>query len=94
MRGDELCSEWRKLQGLKTIELCVEFVEKYEELTPVDQKGEPTYYRRRSASDSQLDPDKTIREQFNLLRVVDNSRYPAYFELNGIKYKIKIEKME
>lgn len=50
-------------------------------------------YRKRTQADSQLDPDKTIAEQFNLLRVVDNSRYPAFFDLNGFRYKITIEKM-
>jgi hypothetical protein len=40
-----------------------------------------------------LNLDLTLREQFNLLRVVDNERYPAYFELNGIKYVIKINKV-
>lgn len=36
--------------------------------------------------------NKTIREQFNFLRVVDNERYPVYFELNGMQFVLKIEK--
>ena len=42
-------------------------------------------------SDSRLDPDDTIAQQFNLLRVVDNERYPAFFELLGRRYILKIE---
>ena len=30
-------------------------------------------------------------EQFNLFRVVDNDRYPAFFELNGSKYYLMIK---
>ena len=29
-----------------------------------------------------------IKEQFNKIRVMDPKRYPAFFELNGFKYKI------
>lgn len=32
------------------------------------------------------------REQFNLLRVKDNERYPAWFELQGQRYVVKIGK--
>ena len=41
---------------------------------------------------SSIDIDKTFREQFNLLRVVDNKRYPAFFYFKNQKYVIKIEK--
>ena len=40
-----------------------------------------------------LDPNKTIVEQFNLLRIVDNDRYPAYFNWLGQDYIMKIEKV-
>jgi methionyl-tRNA formyltransferase len=38
-----------------------------------------------------LDPQKSLAEQFNILRVVDNDRYPAFFEWNGRRYNLKIE---
>ncbi len=44
------------------------------------QQGEASYYRRRRAADSQLDPHCSLAEQFNLLRVVDNQRYPAFVQ--------------
>ena len=37
--------------------------------------------------------NKTIKEQFNLLRIVDNNYYPAFFEYNGYRYKIQINKV-
>jgi hypothetical protein len=45
---------------------------------------------RRRQSDSRLDPDKTIAEQLNLLRVVDEERYPAYFDYRGHSYHMTI----
>jgi len=53
----------------------------------------PSYYRKRTPSDSQIDTEKSILEQFNLLRICDPDRYPAYFEIYGQKYKIRIEKI-
>lgn len=92
--GNELINELRETQAEKSIEMCLQFVEQYPEIVNLakEQVGESTYYPRRTPKDSRLDPDKTIREQFNLLRVVDNDRYPAFFELNGETYIIKIEK--
>ncbi|MDP3157116.1 MAG: formyltransferase family protein [Archangium sp.] len=52
----------------------------------------PTYYPKRSRTDSELDPNKTIAEQFDLLRVCDNDRYPAFFRFRGHSYIVKIEK--
>jgi methionyl-tRNA formyltransferase len=33
-----------------------------------------------------------LAEQFDLLRVVDSERFPAFFEYRGRRYKLKIEK--
>ena len=55
--------------------------------------GQATYYRRRTPEDSRLDPDRPISEQFNLLRVADPERYPAYFDHLGYRYRIRLEKI-
>lgn len=90
--GSELANEWRSLQGEKTLEMCLRFVSEYQNLAKNKQSGIPTNYRRRRPTDSRLDPDKSLREQFNLLRVADNIRYPAFFEINGHRYIINISK--
>jgi len=92
LKGHELLGDIRASVAMKTIELCRRFVASYPCIASSgrSQKGLPTYYRRRTAADSQLNPDSTIREQFNLLRVVDNERYPAFFEIGGHRYLIKI----
>lgn len=58
----------------------------------VPQQGEPSYYPRRTPKDSEIDPDKTVREQFNLLRICDD-RFPAFFHINGHKYEIKLRRV-
>ncbi len=55
---------------------------------------ESSYYRLRNPSDSLIDPFRTIAEQFNLLRVCDPQRYPAFFDLHGCRYMITLEKID
>jgi methionyl-tRNA formyltransferase len=54
----------------------------------------PTYYERRTSTHSELDPHKSIAEQFDLMRMCDPERYPAWFEHRGQKYKISLEKVD
>jgi len=93
LRGDELNEELRTLQANLTISMCKEFIENYEKYKkPFAQKGKESFYPKRTPKDSKLDINKTIKEQFNLLRIVDNEKYPAYFEINNNKYILKIYK--
>ena len=91
--GSELYGEIRKKQAVITFELISSFLERYPNLNFEMQQGKPTFYRRRNPSDSQLDLDKTIRDQFNLLRICNNNDWPAFFELDGVRYTIKIDKV-
>ena len=90
LEGHEFVEEIRLAQGQKTIELVLKFVLNYPNVTPIDQEGEESFYKRREPGDSILDLDKTIREQINLLRVVDNERYPAFFYFNNRKITLKV----
>lgn len=92
LSGDELSTEIRQKQAEKTIELCLNYLKNYKNLTPRSQKGKPTFYRRRTPKDSELDINRDIKEQFNLLRIVDNKEYPAFFFYKGHKYIIHISK--
>lgn len=70
----------------------MKFIREINKLKPKVQFGEESFYKRRDTSESLLDINKTINEQFNILRVVDNNRYPAYFKKGNTEYIIKIFK--
>lgn len=68
-------------------------VENFDEVQPkVQSRSGSTSYPKRRPEDSFIDVTKTIEEQFDLLRVVDHERYPAFFDFRGHRYKIKLEK--
>jgi UDP-2,4-diacetamido-2,4,6-trideoxy-beta-L-altropyranose hydrolase len=94
--GGELIDELREMQADATIRLCSNFLRDYPAVITKSRKqvGPPSYYPRRVPQDSQIDPNRSIAEQFNLLRVVDNKRYPAWFEWAGRKYLLRIENAE
>lgn len=92
LEGHELCDELRTIQANICYELCRDFL--LLETIPIGQKqvGTSTYFKRRYPRDSELNINKSIKEQFNLLRIVDNERYPAFFVMNNIRYELKISK--
>ncbi|MCM0612630.1 UDP-glucuronic acid dehydrogenase [Marinobacter sediminum] len=78
------------------VDLINEAVDNSEQIEPCHQDADivPTYYERRTPADSELDPQKSIAEQFDLIRMCDPERYPAWFEHLGQKYKISLEKVD
>ena len=74
------------------MELCLAWLDRSHEVVAAaqDQLGEPSYYSRRQPTDSQLDPERSLAEQFNLLRVVDNESYPAFFHWGGRRYSVQV----
>jgi UDP-2,4-diacetamido-2,4,6-trideoxy-beta-L-altropyranose hydrolase len=96
LQGTELVEEWRALQAEATIALCLEWLDRYAEVIALarPQQGEPSHYRRRRPADSELDPQRPLAEQFNLLRVVDNQSYPAFVMLEGLHLELQIAQHE
>tara|TARA_B100000029_G_C17600420_1_gene965576 strand:+ start:4187 stop:4849 length:663 start_codon:yes stop_codon:yes gene_type:complete len=91
-KGDELNDEIRDKQAKYTLKIINNFLKKYPKFVRKRQKGLPSYFRKRNKLDSKLDINKTLKKQFNLLRVCDNENYPAYFVYKSNKYKLKIYK--
>lgn len=91
--GSELHDEINAYLFEAEVELISWACENYNSITPVKQIGTcNSYHRKRTPDDSELNLDETIRTQFNLLRVCDPDRFPAYFYMNGQKYIVRIEK--
>ena len=93
LQGHELLPEINQKLFDVELQLMTQAVENFDGISPRPQTGEPgPYLRKRGPADSQLDPGKTLAEQFDLLRVVDAIRHPAYFEYRGHRYILNIEK--
>jgi methionyl-tRNA formyltransferase len=77
------------------VELMEFAVAGFNEIIPRRQDTrEPTIYRKRTPEDSRIDPYKSIADQFELLRVADPMRFPAFLEFRGHRYHISIVKDE
>ncbi|MBZ0159608.1 MAG: UDP-2,4-diacetamido-2,4,6-trideoxy-beta-L-altropyranose hydrolase [bacterium] len=96
LTGTELIDELRAAVTKATFHLCREFVDQFPTSAAkrVPQKGNPTFYRRRFPKDSELNVAQSLATQFNLLRVVDNDHYPAWFNHKGSRYLLKIERAD
>lgn len=94
LTGNELYQEWRAKQGQATLALCSKFLRNYQGITPVKQHGVESFYARRTPRDSELSIDKTLEQQFDLLRTVDNDNFPAFFHYRGKKYKLEISEYD
>lgn len=92
LRGDELIDEWQEKLNACIAKMILKFIKSAKSVKPIKQRGKETVYKRRSLEDSELSTKTSIESQFNLLRVVDNERYPAFFKHKGKKYIIKIYK--
>jgi methionyl-tRNA formyltransferase len=93
LAGSELVDEWRALQALAMIKFCLEWLDRYTELISQAKplQWEASFYLRCRPTYSQLDPQRTLAEQMNLLRVADNQRYPALMEIRGRHYEVLIQ---
>lgn len=92
--GHELIDELRNKLGAQIIALVKNFIDNYPNINGREQTGESSYYKRRLPEQSELDPSKSLAEQFNLFRVADNEKYPVFFHHLGHKYILKIFKFK
>ena len=78
------------------IELINRAIDECEMIHPYEQDDMDmtTYYRKRTPLDSKIDPEKSIVEQFNLIRICDPNRYPAWFEIDKQKYKLILQRLD
>ena len=93
LSGYELIDDLRKLLIKSSYQLCNNFINKYPKILKKGktQSKNETFYRRRLPEDSQLDLNESIKNQFNLLRITDNKRYPSFFKIDGHKYYLYIK---
>lgn len=67
-------------------------VENFNSVVPLKQSSEDsTYWPKRTPEDSEINIHKSISEQFDLIRVCDPNRFPAFFYKDGRKFILKVE---
>lgn len=96
LSGHELLDEIHSLLFAAEIKLIELALKQYDYITPTLQALNiaPSYYPKRSPDDSRIDINKTLDSQFDLLRVCDNKRFPAFFDRDGHRYVLKVEKLD
>ena len=93
LEGNELIDEIREKLSFEIEKLIFSFLEMDKSMSK-EQVGKETFYSKRTKENSELDINKSIESQFNLLRVCDNNKYPAFFYYRDKKYFLKIYKSE
>lgn len=92
LNGTELSKELKKKQCLAIKKIVEKFLAKYPKIKSKKQIGKSTFNKRRTKIDSKIDISKSIKSQFNLLRICDNDLYPCFFYHKNTKYLLKIFK--
>jgi methionyl-tRNA formyltransferase len=92
LNGTELSNEIRNIQGVQILKILKKILLKYPNIKSKKQKGNGNFNKRRHPKDSELNINKTIKQQFNFLRICDNDIYPAHFFYKKNKYILKIYK--
>ena len=95
MEGHELYNEINDKLFSVELELMDYALENINTVKPKKQEeSSVTYYRKRTPGDSRIDPDKSLANQFLLLRVSDPDRFPAFMDCCGYRYQLKLEKIK
>jgi len=90
LKGNELHDEIRIHQAKSTLGIIKKFLKNYQKIEFKKQIGKPSYYPKRTPKDSEININKSIKENFNLLRICSNENYPAFFKYKKKKFIIKI----
>lgn len=90
--GTELYEEIRSKQANSTINIIEQFLLLYPNFTRRKQNGVHSFFRKRNVDDSELDFQKSIEDNFNLLRVSNNEEWPSFFFYKKQKFIVKIYK--
>lgn len=88
-----LFNQIKEIQFRQNLFLIKKFLNIYKKKKPIkyrEQQGKPTFYKLRKPKDHELNVNKTIKSQFNLLRTSDNKHYPTYFKYKNKKFILKI----
>ncbi len=87
-------NEIRQIQGKEILKIIHKFLKKYPNIKFKNQKGKGNFNKKRRIIDNKLNIYKSIKDQFNNLRINNNDLYPSYFYFKKKKFILKIFKEE
>ena len=88
----DLSIDIRRKQGKAYLKIIEDFLNIYPKVNFKAQIGKGNFNKKRTPNDSEISINKTIKAQFDKIRICDNELYPAYFFLKKKKFIIKIYK--
>lgn len=93
---DTLFSQTRKINAVEpeAVRLALARVCAGDAGDPQHEEFASTFTERRTPADSRIDPDRSIREQYNFIRACDPDRFPAFFEIEGQKVGIRFFRLD
>lgn len=91
--GTELYDEINDKLFAAEVELMDWALENCDRTKPEAQTGVSSYYRRRTPADGEVQPDQSLAEIFDLLRVSDPTRFPAFLTYRGQRYALGLRKL-
>jgi len=95
LSGHELFDEINHLLFTEETKLLDFALQNFRNIKPIKQiEDDATHNRKRDPDDSELDINRSIIEQFNLLRISDRERFPPFFIYEDHKYQLEIKKIE
>ena len=92
LKKNDLFYEIRKKQAEATFNIIKKFLQKYPNIKKNKQKGKSNFNKRRYFDSNQLNIDKSIKSQFNILRISDNENHPTQMKIYNTNYILKIYK--
>lgn len=95
-KKDYLFKEIKEIQLKESLGLIIKFLMHLKKFKkpPISRKqvGKISKFRLRKPADSKLNINKSIKKQFNILRICDPQNYPAFFYFQKKKYYLFIKK--
>lgn len=61
---------------------------------PQDESKASNYFNKRTPTDSEVDPNKSLKELFYEIRAYDSQEYPAFFYVDGQRVYINLYRKE
>lgn len=95
LSGTEVCAEINNLLFDAELELMDWALAHHSDVRPMPQyELRATFVPRRRPEDSRIEPERTLADQFDLLRIADPDRYPAFMDFRGRRYRLVLEPFE